>query len=416
MRSRFATLRHLVGTPVPTIALCGLLAALAAGGPAMAEDGFTGELRHAVASGNAFATDLYSRLAGEDGNLFFSPHSVHVALSMTLAGAAGETESGMRSALHAGKTGDAFHAGLATLDSTLRNRADEGLELSVANAIWGDRRTPFEQPFLSLLEEHYGAGLRQVDLADLPGACRTINGWVEDQTRGRIQDLLDPSGLTPPVKLVLTNAIYFKGLWVKTFDEAKTRDLPFRTGAGLSVDVPMMSQEGRFPYYKGEGFAALEMPYEGEDLAMLILLPDDDSGMADLEARLSPQALEEWTSSLREQKVHVVVPRFKLETRYTLNEQLVAMGMDLAFDSRAADFTRMTGKSDLYISLVAHKAFVEVSEEGTEAAAATGVVMTLKAAPRPLEQFVADHPFLFLIRDRKTGAILFLGRLTTPTP
>jgi serpin B len=388
------------------------LAALVAGGPVLfAADAPAPE--DATVSTNRLALDLYGQLRAGGGNVFFSPHSIASALAMTYAGARGQTADEMRDVLHLGHEADAVHARFAALDQALEER--DGVELAVANALWGQEGFGFREPFLESLERHYGAGLRRVDFdAGLAAAVAEINRWVAKQTNDRIEQLVAEDSFTPPIRLVLTNAIYFKGAWAQPFDERATREGPFHLAGGGTVTVPLMRQKSGFRYQDGDGFAALELPYEGEEIAMLVVLPDEVGGLEALERSLTPEMLEGWIDDLQDERVDVVLPRFRLETRYALADHLAELGMSSAFDRETADFSGITGRRDLFISAVIHKAFVETDEEGTEAAAATAVGMALTSVPAPPKTFHADRPFLFLVRDRETGAVLFLGRIANP--
>ncbi len=373
-----------------------------------------------VEGGNAFAFDLYAKLKGRKGNLIFSPYSISTALAMTYAGARGETAAEMRKTLRFAFGQEKLHPAMADLVDDLNKRGGDGddgsaYELVVANRLWGQAGYHFLAPFLGLNKAYYGAGLEQVDFARATERARkTINDWVEDRTRDKIKELLKPGILTPLTRLVLTNAIYFKGNWASEFKEERTSDAPFHVTPGRTVNVPTMRQTEKFGYTEAQGLQILEMPYVGDDLSMVVLLPRKADGLGELEAALSAGDVKTWVSRLRERKVAVFLPKFKAEFGLDLKEVLLAMGMPLAFDSRRADFSGMDGTRELSISAVIHKAFVDVNEEGTEAAAATAVVMTRKSAPR-LPVFRADRPFVFLIRDRVTGSVLFIGRVTDPT-
>ncbi len=289
-----------------------------------------------------------------------------------------------------------------------------GYELSVANALWAQKGYQFLRAFLNTTTTNYGAGLNQVDFVSATEAARkTINDWVEKKTEGKIKDLIKPGVFNTLTRLVLTNAIYFKGNWARQFEKVETKDSPFTVARDKNVTVPMMSQKAQFAYAETETLQLLELPYAGDQLSMVILLPKELDGLADLEKSLTPGSLRECLQGLRKQEVVVQVPRFKLTSEFSLARVLASMGMTDAF-SREADFSGMTGDTELFISAVIHKAFVDVNEEGTEAAAATAVVMTLKSAPLRPPIFRADHPFLFLIRDNQSGSILFLGRVVNP--
>ena len=371
-----------------------------------------------VAEGcNRFAFDLYAHLLRQEGNLFFSPYSISTALAMTSAGARGETADQMAKTLCLPVSGEAVHAAYAALQNDL-NAAGAGgaFELVVANRLWGQKGYAFLPDFLKLLDTSYGAGLEPVDFAaDTEGSRKTINAWIEKQTRDKIKELLKPGVLDAMTRLVLTNAIYFKGKWAEEFDKKATRDGDFYVTPEKKVAAPLMHQTKHFGYFDGGEMHALELAYQGDRLSMVVLLPKAKDGLAGLEASLSAEKLAEWVGKLHRREVRVALPRFKTTAEFSLGDTLVAMGMADAFDPAKADFSGMSGKKDLFISAVVHKAFVDVNEEGTEAAAATAVVARMTAVAEPPPEFRADHPFLFLIRDTKTGAILFLGRILDPT-
>jgi len=376
-----------------------------------------------VAEGcNRFAFDLYARLKGGEGNLFLSPYSISTALAMTYAGARGRTADQMAQVLHLPSSGEAVHAAYAALQNDLNAAGPgaPGYELIVANRLWGQKGHAFLPEFLALLEARYGAGLEQLDFARATEAARqTINGWVEEKTREKMKDLLKPGILNAMTRLVLTNAIYFKGKWAGPFNEKATREEDFFITPEKKVAAPLMHRTAKFGYFEGDGLQALELPYQGDRLAMVVLLPKRNvppgakDGLAAREASLSSEKVAEWIGKLRRRKVEVALPRFKTTAEFSLGDTLVAMGMTDAFGR--ADFSGMTGTRDLFISAVIHKAFVDVNEEGTEAAAATAVVIRPLNGGGSPPAFRADHPFLFLIRDTKTGAILFLGRILDPT-
>jgi serpin B len=369
----------------------------------------------AVVEGNtAFSVDLYTRLKDQPGNLFFSPHSISTALAMTYAGARGETETQMARTLHFDLPQEALHPCFARLQKDLAGR--QGCELAIANRLWGQKGALFLDAFLGITRDHYGAGLEPLDFAsDTEGSRKTINAWVETETRDRIKGLLKPKILSPNTQLVLTNAIYFKGKWRKEFEKKNTEVLPFFVSKDREVKAPLMAQKGLFLYAEREDLQLLELPYVGDALSMVVLLPTEKNGLAALEAALTGDALKGWLAGLAPcGDVEVFLPRFKMTSDFSLGDTLAAMGMPLAF-SGGADFSGMTGDRSLFISAVVHKAFVAVDEEGTEAAAATAVVMDCKCELPPSPTFRADHPFLFLIRDRGTGAVLFMGRVADPT-
>jgi serpin B len=367
-----------------------------------------------VAGNTRFALELYDQLRKEDGNLFFSPFSLSTALAMTYAGARGDTAAEMARVLHFDLTPERLHPAFARLQRQLdvSEGEDAGYRLYVANALWPQEGYAFLPEFLTLCQTYYRAGLQAVDFVGATEKARqTINRWVEQRTEDKIKELLKPGVVTPLTMLVLTNAIYFKGDWAAQFDKAETRDAPFTLLDRKQVSVPLMNQSGEFRYAEDADIQVVELPYAGEALSMVVLLPRQADGLPALEKSLNARKLADWLSKLRPRTVRVALPRFKMTSDFQLNDVLQALGMRDAFTG-AADFSGMTGSRELFIGAVIHQAFVDVNEEGTEAAAATAVVM-LKGSLPPA--FRADHPFLFLIRDMRSGSILFLGRVMNPT-
>ena len=375
---------------------------------------------------NAFATDLYARLSSEEGNLFFSPASISTALAMTYAGARGTTASEMAKVLHFDLAGDSLHQEYGALLAKLNTPAPS-YELRVANALWGQKiRTAkgpdvangssyYKQDFLDLVQKHYGGGFRELDFAQSEAARGVINEWVEEQTNRKIANLIPSGVLSAYTRLVLTNAIYFKGTWTRQFSKDATIDRPFHLAEGGGVAVPMMSQTEDFLYAEEPGLQVLEMPYKGGDLSMVVFLPEAGKSLSEFERRLDAARLKALVDGLVRAEVTVLLPRFKTTRQLELSEILKAMGMPTAFSPDAADFSAITEAERLYISRVIHKAFVDVNEEGTEAAAATAVAMApASAAMEPPKVFKADRPFLFIIRDTESGAILFMGRVSDP--
>ncbi|MBN1825199.1 MAG: carboxypeptidase-like regulatory domain-containing protein [Candidatus Eisenbacteria bacterium] len=378
--------------------------------------------RAAADSANSFAWDLYGILAETEGNLFFSPFSVSMALAMTYAGAAGETKEEMARTLHFSGDDEHLHTGWMEIRESLIRGSGEGVyELSIANRLFGESEHRFRKRFLSITEEEYGASLEEVDFrTDTEGARLTINRWVEEETRNRIRDLIPPGGVNTLTRLVLANAIYFKGLWVDAFKKDKTRDEPFYLLSGDTLSVPMMvdKRDCLFSKYEEDGLRVLAMPYQPGQISLVILLPDRIDGLADLEKKLTAERIDGWIEGAKNTEVAVLIPPFRIEDRFNLSDALFHLGMKTAFSDVRADFSEMAEEEEipLFLSEVFHKSFVEVNEEGTEAAAATAVVMeTLGLSTHFPPEFRADHPFLFLIRDKVTGAILFLGRVVDPT-
>ena len=377
-----------------------------------------------VAGNTEFSLVLYRQLLNEFGkkdkdfNIFFSPNSLSTALAMTYGGARGETQEQMADVLHFNLGQDRLHSAFEKLRKDLdAQEKDKGYQLSVANALWGQKGYPFLPDFLELTRKRYGAGLKQVDFSrETEKARKTINAWVEKQTKDKIKNLIPKNILTRLTRLVLTNAIYFKGDWASKFKEEKTQEEFFYTKSDKKIKVPLMHQTETFRYGQTDQLQILELPYKGEQLSMVVLLPKGRNDLGRLEKNLKPENLKNWLKKLRKRKVEVYLPKFKLTSKFSLSNILEKMGMPFAFDKPAgtADFSGMDGRRELFISAVLHKAFVEVNEEGTEAAAATAVVMSLRSMPTPPPVFRADHPFVFIIRDNPTGSILFMGRLANP--
>ena len=377
----------------------------------------TSEEVGAVVQGNRlFAHDLYGQLAGQEGNLFFSPYSISTALGMTYAGARGQTETEMTAVLHFPLSQDRFHPAMGGLISSINSPERTGYTLRVANRLWGQQGTDFEPYFLDTTRQYYGAGLAEVDYKfHTEDARQTINRWVEDQTEQKIRNLIPEGVLSRNTRLVLTNAIYFLGDWKHSFNESATRDRSFHLDATETVSVPTMRQTSRFRYMETDDFQLLDLPYENDDLSMLLLLPRERDGLSSFEASFSDELLQESIDQMRYVDVSVTLPKFMMTQDFELKDTLVEMGMASPF-ADAADFSGISSESELKISKVIHKAFIQVDEQGTEAAAATAVIVgiTSTSIPRPPEIFSADHPFAFLIRDNRTDSILFMGRVMEP--
>ena len=383
------------------------------------------EAQRLAAGNNRFALDLYARLAAEagggeaGGNVFFSPYSLSTALGMAHAGAKGATAAEMAKTLHFDLKGEELDVAFAELIGSVNRPSVTGYKLSVANAMWGQSGYGFLPQYVQRLKQHYAAALHELNFqSDSQEARKTINAWAEKETAGKIRDLMPPDSVGPDTVLVLTNAIYFKGDWEKQFKKEHTRDGPFHVSADKTVTVPLMTQRARFRRLIGEGFQALEMPYAGGDLSMVVLLPDERNGLADLEQKMTAPNVEGWLKRLAQapqNNVPVMLPKFTMTESFSLVPTLAKMGMAVAFDGRRADFSGMNGGTErLAITAVVHKAFVAVDEQGTEAAAATGVSIGRTSAEIE-KPFRADHPFAFLIRDGKTGSVLFMGRVVDPS-
>jgi serpin B len=402
------------------LSLLGLTLPLLAGAPQ--------DVQAVVTANNQFAFDLHNQLRRDEGNLLFSPYSINKTLAMVYAGARGDTATEMAAVLHSTLGPDRQHqafgetravlnhsqGGLPSLLPTWRGKHDVQLYLS-AN-LWSQRGHSFQKGFLDLLRSCYGADLEEIDFAASEQAARTINAWVDKQTNHKIPTLFTPEAFDLNTRLVLASAIYFKGDWVHAFDRDRTRDEPFQLSPQKTAAVPMMHQTARFGYFEDEQLQGLLLPYEGRNLAMIVLLPKRVDGLPDLEKTLTATKLAAWMGQASEQKVDVSLPRFRLTGEFGLNAALTALGMRKVFRSGEADLGGMDGgQESLFVSAVVHKAFVEVNEEGTEAAAATGAIIgTLSAAPSATVEFRADHPFVIAICDMRTGLILFLGRMMRP--
>ncbi|XP_058234839.1 leukocyte elastase inhibitor-like isoform X1 [Hemibagrus wyckioides] len=406
-----------------------------------------------------FALHLFSKIkeGNKTNNIFYSPLSISSALAMVSLGAAGNTATQMSEVLCFSKAGkpksvqpvavqqaqqtqkfqlpatlqktlqqnkakDDIHASFNKLMSEL-NKAGAPHTLSLANRLYGEHSYQFVEKFLNDTKTHYKAELESVDFKSNPEASRVkINKWVEKQTKEKIKNLLAEGIIDKFTRLVLVNAIYFKSTWDKQFKQPETRECPFKLNKRETKPVQMMNQKAKFPlaFIPEMQCRILEMPYKGQELSMLIMLPveieDDTTGLEKLEKHLTYEKFMEWTQPdmMDTVEVQVSLPRFKLEETYDMNTLLISMGMVDAFDPNKCDFSRMSPNDDLVLSKVVHKSFVEVNEEGTEAAAATAAVMMMRCAMLPPERFNADHPFLFFIQHKPTRSILFCGRYSSP--
>jgi len=371
----------------------------------------------ALVNGNsAFALNLYQQIRDTDGNLFFSPYSISLALAMTYAGAKDDTAQQMADALSFTLPPERLHPAFDALDLALISQCNENFKFNIANSLWGQAGFNFNSEFLDVLALNYGAGMRLLNFQENPEAARiTINDWVSEQTENKINDLIPQGAIDPLTRLVLTNAIYFKASWEHTFLEELTKDNTFTLLNGTQATVPIMSwYEGEtVRYVEGDGYQAVELPYKDTNMSMLILLPALDR-FGEFENTLTAERVNEIVGNLGNQDVIVKMPKFRFEASLGLADTLSGMGMPIAFTGQA-DFSGITTDRQLFISKVLHKAFISVDENGTEAAAATAVIMSETAFPPQPIIVSIDHPFIFLIRDTNTGAILFLGRVLDPT-
>ena len=376
-----------------------------------------------AAANNAFACDLYAQLKNTEGNLFFSPFSVSSALAMTYAGAKGDTAAQMQKALHfpTPQENKNIHTSFAAL---LKHFDDvPHVQLNISNSLWPQKGAPLLENYLALVKQNYGVEITSVDFEHAePEARAQINRWVKEKTRDKIQNIIT-SPLAPTARLVLVNAVYFKGTWENTFKPDSTKEEPFHSWSTKSdVKAPLMRQTSAFLYAEQNYAQFIELPYKGGNISMLIILPANktrDDGIARMEKLLSLKQIERWRKNMKPTKVQVFLPKFRIDWgAQSLVEMLKKLGMQDAFDIGKADFSGMNGNKDFFVSDILQKAFVAVDEEGTEAAAATGETIMLGAMPRkpppPPPIFRADHPFLFLIQDNATGCILFMGRVVNP--
>ncbi|XP_012679175.2 leukocyte elastase inhibitor-like [Clupea harengus] len=377
-----------------------------------------------AAANSNFSLELFKKITetNKTGNVFYSPLSISSALAMVCLGAKGNTEVQMHESLNLHKADGDFHVGFNKLFAEL-NKEGAPYALSLANRLYGEKTYKFVEKFLADTKTHYLAELEAVDFRTNAEAARlNINKWVEEKTQEKIKDLLAEGVVDDETRLVLVNAIYFKGNWEKQFNSARTSEVKFKLNKNESKPVQMMHQKAKFPftYVPDVDCQILELPYVGKDMSMLVMLPneteDNATGLEKLEQMLTYENFLEWTrpDMMDYVEVQVGLPRFKLEETYDLKEILVSMGMVDAFDHQKCDFSGMSPCDELVLSKVVHKSFVEVNEEGTEAAAATAAVMMMRCAMMPPERFMADHPFLFFIRHNPTQSILFYGRYSSP--
>ena len=372
------------------------------------------EYQSLVAGNTAFAANLYRQVSSESGNLFMSPHSISTALAMTYAGANSSTKTQMAEALHFTLPEAQLHAAFNKLDLDLASRAqgtsseEIPFRLTTANALFGQDGWTFMTPFLDALARNYDAGMRILDFESDPESSRlTINSWVEDKTNERIKNLLPQGSITSLTRLVLANAIYFTAAWETPFEASETADRPFKLASGETVSVSTLHQSEKRGYGEGDGYRVAELPYDGGKLSMVVVVPDD---LRAFETSLDAAKLAEITESLGEHLLDLTLPKFKFDAPLGLKETLRALGMVEAFEENVADFSGIDGTRRLVITDVLHKGFVAIDEKGTEAAAATAVVAGITSAPEPAT-LVVDKPFMLFIRDKPTGAILFVGRV-----
>lgn len=401
----------------------GSFALLAIGLVFLSSIAFAQDNNSVVSANNQFAFNLYAKYKSEDGNIFYSPYSITSALAMTYEGARGKTAEEIQAVFHFPQDAVIRRESFLKIDQKI-NQKDKKYKLNIANALWAQKDYKFMDDYFGLVEKYYGGKVTNLDFAhEIEKSRLTINSWVEGQTNNKIKDIIPQGVLQPITRLVLTNAIYFKGSWLKPFHKKSTKEEDFRINPTNKIKAQMMhlaGEKSNFNYGETDSLQILELPYEGSGLSMLILLPKEDNLKA-IEESLNSEKLSEWENLLRNEEVNVYLPKFKFETKYFMAQDLISLGMPTAFTpgidfGGKADFSGMTGNKQLNIDAVIHQAFVDVNEEGTEAAAATAVLMLDSISmPKPIKIFKADHPFVFIIQDRETGNILFVGRVSDPT-
>ncbi len=374
-----------------------------------------GDMKKLASDNAAFGWDIYSELAKEPGNLFLSPHSISVAMAMLQAGARGQTATEIAAVMRFTLPGERLHPAFNGLTQSLAEpgtaaRDKKPFRLSIVNNAWGQTGYKFEKTYLEALARYYGAGVRLTDFTgDSEGARKAINEWVSDETEKRIEDLLPEGSVLPNTRLVLVNAIYFLADWASPFKKDSTSNDAFTLADGTRVEVPAMHQQRSYSYATANGVQAVELPYEGGRLSMVVMVPER---MAEFEAAIDTRA-PALIATLKPATVNLAMPRFEFKAEFALVDTLKALGIKQVFDSES-DLSGIDGTRNLYVSGVFHKAFVKVDEKGTEAAAATGIVVGETSAPVNVIQVKVDRPFVFLIRDMETGAVLFLGRVADP--
>lgn len=371
-----------------------------------------------VHDNNAFAVDLYNRLSKDTGNLFFSPKSISTALAMTYAGANGDTAMEMANVLHFTQPSEKLHSAMGFLLRDM-NTPHKDYVLKVSNALWVQQNYHLLEDFHKIMHKNYGGAANNVDFEnDTEQARQNINTAVEEQTGHKIKNFLAKDMIDNTYRIVLTDAVYFKSKWKEPFDANDTEPAPFYLSTGKMVTVPMMEKIADFQYFDGGSFKVLELPYKNDELSMIILLPEKADGLAKIEKSLTEAHIEQWMKKMHLENVAVSLPRFKFSAEYLLDNTLKSMGMERAFDKSRADFTNMvspeTKDGNLYIGHVVHKTFIDVNEKGTEAVAATGVAMRQLMLVEVSKYFYANHPFLFIIWEKHSKSILFMGRVANP--
>jgi serpin B len=376
------------------------------------------DLKSLVKGNTYFALEMYNTIKNDEGNIFFSPYSISAAFAMTYAGARCETQKQMAEVFHFSPDPDRLHPSFSNLQTHFLNLQESNpFRLNIANALWIQEGYELLQMFMELNKKYYQANLFNLDFRlDPEGSRLKINEWVEEKTQGKIQDLLPNGAIQTLTRLVLTNTIYFKAEWQNIFKVHNTKEQDFWVTPEERIKIQMMSQRESFGYWENEVLQILEMPYIGKDLSMVVLLPKKKDGLPDMESELNPETLDFWISKLIHQQVKVFFPKFTTTQNMDLKRTLKALGMIDAF-AENADFTGIVQKKELHITNALHKAFIDVDELGTEAAAATAISVGVTSIlpPKVVPEFRADHPFIYIIKDKETKSILFMGRLSSPT-
>jgi serpin B len=374
-------------------------------------------LQFLVQGNSEFALDMYHKVRCDEGNIFFSPYSISAAFAMTYAGARCETQTQIARALHFSLDPCQLHLGFSTLHAQFQKLQENSpFRLNIANALWIQKEYELLQTFVELNQKYYEANLFKLNFHEDPEGSRIkINDWVEDKTEGKIRDIIPAGAIQTLTRLVLTNTIYFKAEWQHTFSAHKTKEQDFWITPEENIKVQMMSQKEHYGFWEDKALQILEMPYIRQDLSMIVFLPRKRDGLSDLESKLNIENINRWLSDLNRQQVNVSFPKFTTTQNIDLKTILSALGMVDAF-THNADFSGIEPKKELYITDALHKAFIDVDEIGTEAAAATAVIggITSIQPPEVVPEFRADHPFFYLIRDNKTKSFLFMGRLSRP--
>jgi len=380
----------------------------------MGKYAYSQDIEDVVTGNNEFSFSLYDEINNEAANVFFSPYSISSALAMTYNGAREKTKEEMADVMNFNKNEESLSKNFSALNSHITNLTSKKIQLNIANSIWGQQDYGFEKRFLELNNKYYGAGVKEVNFKENYKSIRKdINKWVENKTQEKITDLIKSNMLDPMTRMVLVNAIYFNGKWAFPFKEEDTYEDVFYIYSECKTKTNFMERQVSLKYYEDDLAQVVEIPYSGKSLSMMVILPKERYGMEQLEHQLNENLYHSYQKSMKTKKVKLTLPKFKITDDFELNEPLKNLGMESAF-GKNADFSGMTGKKDLYISNVVHKSFVEVNEEGTEAAAATGVVMRKTSVNMDKKEFKADHPFVFFIKDNEHDTILFMGRIMNP--